>query len=617
VTRWSAVFLVLSALWVLALYRHAISAPFLYDDVPQIEQNKALTSWQGLGSYFAQAVPFSTDYLNVGGAFYRPLFWASLALDRFLWGFIPAAFHITNLFLHWLNGLLMFGVLRKLRAPVLLAAATSFIWLGLPINTEAVAWISGRSISLMTVFLLAGLVVAAEYLESGSAAALAGFFLLCCAAVLSYEAGLLLLPLTLLVAFARDGRPNRSWWMLSGAALFADIGYFALRAMAGAQMTTAAPAILSIGLAFFHYLAWIVVPIQMSIDRSSDMPANMIGAWSMAALAGLAASIAIAFYLRRRLPELAAGIAWVMIALLPFCGIIPTYQGMAERYTYVASAGLALVIASVVVRVRRRSWVLALIVIVVGWMGWGAWRLNARVLDWNNEIALYSSSLRATPNSAPLLFNLGVASAEQGQNAPAMDYYQRALAINPRYVSALINLGNLFRRQGSELEASKLLQHALAIDPDNANAWLDFGNVQLQEGNLQAALDAYKHSLELKPASVEANINLGATDQRLGDLESAKRQYERAISIDPSQAASYADLGALLIQQGKLDQAVVPLRKAIELRPNAAAPYFNLGSVYEQKHQYALAAEMYRKTLAIDPGHLRARLGLLRAQNAK
>ncbi|MGA2602148.1 MAG: hypothetical protein ABSH09_34715, partial [Bryobacteraceae bacterium] len=155
--RSTAFFLLVSACWVLLLYRQVIGAPFLYDDVAQIPQNAQLTSWSGIAGYFLHAVPFNKDYRNIGGAFYRPLFWASLAFDRVLWGLNPTAFHLTNLLLHWINGVLAFVLLRRLGMQALPSSASVMIWLGLPINTEAVAWISGRSVVLMTFFILAGL----------------------------------------------------------------------------------------------------------------------------------------------------------------------------------------------------------------------------------------------------------------------------------------------------------------------------------------------------------------------------------------------------------------------------------------------------------------------------
>ncbi len=190
---WFAIF---SACWVGLLYRHVIAAAFVYDDVPQISKNAALSSWRSVVGYFRSAVPFNSDFRGVGGFFYRPLFWASLALDRALWGLDAAGFHCTNLVLHWANGLLAFLLLKRLRVSVLVAAAVLLIWLGLPINAEVVAWISGRSISLAFVFLLTGLFCAECYLRSNGAVALIGYAIASLESLLSHEIGILTLPMT-------------------------------------------------------------------------------------------------------------------------------------------------------------------------------------------------------------------------------------------------------------------------------------------------------------------------------------------------------------------------------------------------------------------------------------
>ncbi len=614
--RASAFFLVLSACWVLLLYRQVTGAPFLYDDVAQVQQNTQLTSWSGVGGYFVHAVPFNRDYRNIGGAFYRPLFWMSLAIDRLLWGLNPTAFHLTNLLLHWINGVLGFMLLRRLGTSELVSGAAVLIWLGLPINTEAVAWISGRSVCLMTLFLLAGLLAATRYLTTRSIVALVAYCVACCAAVLSYEAGVLVLPLTILVAFLYGRSKTRLWMPLCVGAVAVDLVYFLLRQMANAEATTAGMAILPVGVAFFKYLVWTLFPIHLSIDRSTDTPADQFSLAAIIALPALALVIALAYWLRKRIPEAAAGIAWMTIALLPFCGIIPTYQGMAERYVYLASLGLAVAIAGLAFHVSTRART-PVLVLICTWVAWGAWRVDARVLDWNNEIKLYTSSLEATPNSAVLLFNLGIATAETGDVVKAEEYYRQAIAIHPNYVGALINLGNILRQEGKASEGAALLQRALAIDPKNPEAWLNLGNFALDAGKLQEAQKDYERSLQLKPASVEATLDLGAVYQRLGNLDAAKRQYERAIHLDPNLPGAYTNLGTVLLQQGRLDEAISPLRKAIEKDPTAAAPYFDLGVVYEQKHQFPQAAEMYRNALAIDPNHLRARIGLTRAENAK
>jgi protein O-mannosyl-transferase len=139
-------FLAIAIVWVLVLYRNAIGAPFVYDDLDQILNNPALADWHTFVHRFLLApVAFTTDFRGTGGYSYRPVYWITLTLDRHLWQLNPVGFHLTNLFLHIANGVLGFRLLRRLNISLIVAASTSILWLALPIHTETVAWISGRA----------------------------------------------------------------------------------------------------------------------------------------------------------------------------------------------------------------------------------------------------------------------------------------------------------------------------------------------------------------------------------------------------------------------------------------------------------------------------------------
>ena len=104
-----------SVAWVYVLYSGVLSAPFVYDDIDQIANNPALQSWHDVYSRFILSpVSLTSRFLGSSNSTYRPLFWTSLAVDRHLWGTDASGFHFTNLFLHWLNGFLLFQLLRKL-----------------------------------------------------------------------------------------------------------------------------------------------------------------------------------------------------------------------------------------------------------------------------------------------------------------------------------------------------------------------------------------------------------------------------------------------------------------------------------------------------------------------
>ena len=605
-------FAIISACWVALLYRHVFGAAFVYDDIAQIQHNPALLSWHSAAQYARAAVPFNNEFRGFGGSFYRPLFWFSLALDRRLWGLNATGFHLTNLVLHWLNGLLAFLLLKKLRVSVVLSAAVSIVWLSLPINAEVVAWISGRAISLAVLFLLIALWCADWYLRSNKIVALEAYAIASFGALLSHEIGILTLPLTCLVVYAANA-VRRPWLVLSGVGVAVDAVYLWLRHVAGAHLSSGGAVIIGSGISFWKYIGWMLLPLRMSIERSTDVPTDNSPMMTAAAFIGVLALFIAILQLRSKLPEAAAGLAWLCIALAPFCGIVPIYQGMAERYTYPAALGLVLAIVGLLSHLRTWTRSLMLYMLIL-WVSWGVWRLNARVLDWRDEISLYAKSLEATPKSSVLLYNLGVAFADAGDGSKAAVYYQRAIGLNPQYTSAIINLGNLFQSQGNYSQSAALYERAISLDPRDPDAWVNLGNLYLQLALNQQAMIAYENAIALKSNDVEAIINLGAALQGSGDLSGAEQAYRQAIAVDPSQASAYCDLGALFLQEGNVAAAHEELIKAIDHNSSYALAYFDLGVVYEQTGRRDLAVEMYKKALEIQPDYQHARSNLERME---
>jgi Tfp pilus assembly protein PilF len=563
----SSVFAVISAVWVLFLYRGAIHAPFVYDDIDQVQQNASIRRLGTTLQYFRSAVPFTNNFRGFGGTFYRPLFWLSLAMDQKMWGLNPTGFHVTNIMLHWAVGLLGFFLLRRLGSTVFLSAASSLLWLGLPINSEVVAWVSGRAYSLMALFLFLALLSCEWYLRSRQILPLVSYSLSALAAILCHEEGILVLPLALLVLYSIDGFKSKPLYVAVGVAgLSAWAAYFCLRQAAGTQISApGSPEFLPLGVYFMRYLSWMVFPIRMSVERSTDVPENALSTMTASAWIAIVLLVFLIYRLRKPMPALAGGITWTWIALLPFCGVVYIYQGMAERFEYLASGGLCFSLVAILLQVRtRRILVLCLVAI---WVSWGTWRLEKRVFDWRDSMALYRASLEATPRSATLLFDLGAVLEQEGDLRQAAAYYERTLDLNSHYERAITGMGNVYLRLG-------------AVGP---------------------ARNTYERALTLNPGDVAALVNYGAALQQLGDFINSKQQEEKAISINPTDANAYTNLGVDLFELGAADAAVENLLHAIELAPYRTAPYFDLAAVYRQMGHPDSAAEIYKKILEISP----------------
>jgi hypothetical protein len=537
-------FLLISALWVGLLYGGGICGPFIYDDVGQVEGNPVLSSWTKTLHCFTTGVPFARDLREGSGSFYRPLFWLSLAMDRFIWGLNPCGFHLTNVTLHWTNGFLVFLLLRRMQVSTQCAAAVSLLWLSLPVNSEAVAWISGRTYPLMCIFLLLGLLLVESYWEAGSFLALCLFAGTSAGALLSNEQGILMLPLALLLATRREQTPPVRWAGLSLAGIGVDAAYFTWRRVIEAHFPGGPPAFFTIGPAFFRYLSWALLPIRMSVERSTATPANHLSAVSVVTGFGLAGLCALAVWLRKRRPIVTVGLIWVVVALLPYCGVIRIYQGMAERYVYLASIGLVFVTVTLAWQSPQRGQSVLLSILLL-WGIWGAWRLRLRVLDWADPVSLYQSSLKATPESSKLLYNLGAAFEAEGQLSGAQKYYRETLTQNSNYAPAWNGLGNIDQQTGNRARAEQEYGRAIAMDPSREDPYCNLGALFLAEGKADDALREFTKAIALNPEDPTAFYDLAVLYQKLGEDDLADRTYRKVLELKPGDPDTLDNLETL------------------------------------------------------------------------
>jgi tetratricopeptide (TPR) repeat protein len=546
VLQWShfhakTMFLLVSALWIVLLYGRGICGPFIYDDLSHIQENPALSSWENTLHYFRAGDTFAHDLLPGGGSAYRPLLWLSLAVDRHLWGLNPCGFHITNLILHWMCGFLSFILLRRMQVPTMLSVATCLLWLGLPINSEAVAWISGRTYPLMYIFLMLSLLMAESYLKKGSIPTLFLYSAALLGALLSNEEGILALPLTMLLAYFSERTAQRRWLALALTGAVADGVYLVSRELVSAHMPGGPPLFSIIGTLFFKYVAWMLLPLHMSVERSTDVPANRFSVIAATAIVGLLCLLGMIYWLRKRLPLSAFGLIWMAIALLPFCGIVPIYQGMAERYVYLASFGFILAIVAAVwqSKAAARS---TLVCIVILWGLWGAWHLRSRVSDWNNPIALYQASLETTPGSIKLLNNLGGAFETSRNLSKAMECYKKALELNPKYVPAIIGIGNIDQRTGDMDGAEQEYRRAITIEPSEEAAYCYLGALSFREGKIDSAIQNLSKAIVINPSDPTPYDDLGVVYQKMGDSERAIQMYNKVLALKPGDPEALTNL---------------------------------------------------------------------------
>src|SRR3972149_2470330 len=140
----------------LAIYSNSLFNSFVWSDHTQIIQKEhIIQDLNGLLNVFSSGMPGFSSLIK--GGYYRPIINLAYSIDYWIWGLNPSGFHLTNVLLHTLSGILLYLVLIRVLAlePVAFLSATFF--LAHPIHTEAVSWISGRADMAFTLFYLLSL----------------------------------------------------------------------------------------------------------------------------------------------------------------------------------------------------------------------------------------------------------------------------------------------------------------------------------------------------------------------------------------------------------------------------------------------------------------------------
>ncbi len=562
------------AIWTSALYFPSLSNLFAYDDEPQIVRNPALRTFGATAAYFHQPVDFSEEFGSDFGSFYRPLFWLSLFADRAAWDLNPVGFHATNVVLHLMNGILVFLLFRQLLGQSL-AFISALLWLSLPIHTEVVAWISGRGLSLSTLFVLLAVSGTANYMEGSGifAGLLVAFSTL--AALLSHEAGIVVLPLVLLTA-AYQSRHERSKGaiLVTFACTAVPLGlYLLFRTLwfgpPVENLGTLSDILLWAPVTFAKYLWWSIYPLTMSVERSTELagvsPTSWIYIFAWLTL-GCMGALLVRF--GRVVPTLALGILWILLALVPFLHILPLYQSVAERYVYMASIGTVLVISTLLHAVRTRfqlpAWTPILAMTL--WLALSVAPLRARIHNWSGARLLYATSLETNPGSHLLNYNLGVEYEHDGESEAAISSYERAIELKPDYVTARLSLANLHIRDNRFPEARQAYRGVLEYSPNHYEAQLNLAAVLLVQGESESGVDILRSLVDNNPNRFEARMNLGAVLLEYGEPAEARVHLETALRMRPESSEAAYNLGLLERDLGRREQARDLFRRALQYR---------------------------------------------------
>jgi len=329
-----------------------------YDDAEYVTENEKVQKGLNIESF---VWAFTTGHASN----WHPLTWLSHMLDCQLYGLSPAGHHLTNLFLHLLNTLLLFGVLKTMTRAVWPSAFAAVLFAVHPLHVESVAWIAERKDVLSAFFWM---LTMAAYLRYTKHPCIVRYL----PVVFAFALGLMTKPMLVTLPFVlllldywplkrlQFGRINIPESQSHKRLILEKIPLFTLAAissvitcivqqsggaMGGNEVLTVGVRLANALVSYVGYIHKMIYPKGLAVLYPH--PLDGVGLWqpvvSFIILAVISAGVIFASRKRR---YLATGWFWYLGTLIPVIGLVQVgSQAMADRYTYLPSIGIFIILA--------------------------------------------------------------------------------------------------------------------------------------------------------------------------------------------------------------------------------------------------------------------------------
>jgi protein O-mannosyl-transferase len=609
-------------------YAASLSGPFLSDDQLAIVKNPQIRTVTPL------AVPLSPPRdTPVAG---RPLVNLSLAVNYAAGGLDVTGYHVTNVALHLLVALALFGVVRRTLRPGGsgvsaagsaetevsqphadgLALACALVWVLHPLNTEAVAYVAQRSESMMALCYLTTLYCALRASDHPHGRGWRLAAVAACAAGMASKESMVTAPLMVLLydrvflypTLAAALRERRSLyiglaatWLVLAALMLGgprtSVG-FATGVSAWTYFLNQLPVI-----ARYLWLALWPRPLVVDYGLPRDLaPTDVIVPGLLVVALGLATLLALWRY--RRLGFLGA---WFFITLAPTSSVVPIATAVgAERRMYLPLMALAVLgVLGVYTLFRRRTEsaplptraAVAVLVAVCLLLASGT---VVRTLEYRSARSIAQTNVDRYPHGRARLA-LADELVVVNEHSAALALIQEAVKDYPR---AHLALAREMSASGRLADAVKEAREFIRLVPGDAGvpaARELMGRALALQGLYEPAVEEFHLLAYARPDDPAPYVSIGDARLRQRRVDEAIASYQSALRLRPGDPDILAQLGLALSAAGRRADASLAFDGAAAGRPNDLRLLNLLGRALGAEGRYVEAVPPMRRIVELAP----------------
>lgn len=570
-TYFIIVFLIIASL---AAHGRILNNDFInYDDPLYITDNDHVRS--GINS---ESIRWAfTSFVSYN---WHPLTWLSIMLDWSLFGENASGHHLMSLLLHIGAVVLLFLFFNKTtKSPWSSAFVAAFFALH-PLRVESVAWASERKDVLSMFFGMASLYAYAFYAESKRLSRYSLCLILFAMSLLS-KSMMVTLPFVFLLLdvwplgrLKKTATPDRRkavFRIMAEKTPFLFLTIISSVMTVWAQYQTAAvrlsfpDRVANAVISYAAYLKKMLWPFDLAVFYPFVFT---FPAWKiLMSLFILTVITVAAVRMLKKTPFLFSGWFWYLGTLFPVIGLVPINAPMADRYTYLPSIGIAIMLAwgfpywmkSEPVRKKillPAGMMMLVIFIALTWTQSGYWKDNIR---------LYGHTLRVTENNDVIHNNLGRALFEKGRWREALYHYDHALRIFPAHEGYYNNRGDAYAAMGLYEKAIENYNTAIRLNHRYADAFYNRGTAYgkfLQ--SYEQAIRDFDETIRLEPDYFKAYNNRGAAYLALGRYQQAIQDFSMTLKLRPGYLDGYHNRAVARLLLGEKETGCADARRACE-----------------------------------------------------
>ena len=523
--------------------------PFInFDDDLYITDNhivlKGLT-WEGIEWALKSVYPN-----------WHPLTWISHMIDVEFYGLNSGFHHIENAMIHVITSILLFLSINHATGDFSKSAFVAILFAVHPLHVESVVWISERKNILCGLFWVLTLFAYSVYVTHGG---IRRYF----SVIFFFTLGLLSKPMIVTLPFVLmlldywplgrvlpDERECRDFSkadckITPFSRLFREkipfivLMVFTCTVTYISQITGGNVSHYPFGIrvanaivSWVAYIPKLIWPTSMAVFYPHPwLEHRAISNWDLGFAIMIISSITLlVILLVRRGPYLAVGWFWYLGTLIPVIGLIQVgNQAMADRYAYIPSIGIFIMIAWGLPDLVRGWSFCRYILISLGiiYISSLMFITTSQISYWRSSVSLFEHAMEVIPNNWRIQVNLGQALLEEGRVKEAITEFETMLSTAPNHEEALPykaltmnGIGIAYETQGEYDNAMEQYLEALRMYPGLVVANNNLGEMLSRQGRHKEAIYYFKQALKHGPTSAVANENLlksmstlGMTDQ--------------------------------------------------------------------------------------------------------